>query len=142
MPARFFVYGTLMSPYGNSELFRGRARLIGPAAVRGALHRVAWFPGLVEGDRLVKGELWESLHEVLDESLTKALDQLEGYHPHDRPEWCMYLRREVPVLTEFGDDLGLTAWTYFWNRPLAAADYLISDGDFDAEVARSGGRHA
>jgi gamma-glutamylcyclotransferase (GGCT)/AIG2-like uncharacterized protein YtfP len=133
MPARFFVYGTLMSPYGNSRLFEGVAGLVGRASVRGKLHRVAWFPGLVEGDRLVHGELWESVHEVMDEEVIRRLDRLEGYDP--RARWpCMYVRREVEVLTPFGDPFGLTAWTYYWNSPLRPKDYLIESGDFNQEV--------
>ena len=47
-----FVYGTLLSSVDHpmSRRLAGEAELLGEAMFTGRLYRVAWYPGLVDGE--------------------------------------------------------------------------------------------
>ncbi|MFB8786923.1 gamma-glutamylcyclotransferase family protein, partial [Pasteurella multocida] len=75
-----FVYGTLMSHTRTAKALRlGRAaELIGPATLRGLLYRISWYPGLVEGDGRVHGEV----HRLKDPAASLVwLDAYESIVP-------------------------------------------------------------
>ena len=72
-----FVYGTLMQGFPNHQIIAEYIDEIHEAGVEGKLYAVGGFPGLIEGDGEVKGELL-----VIDEDFKKEvlnkLDRLEG----------------------------------------------------------------
>lgn len=92
-----FVYGTLKSGYGNNRLL-STSKLLGEDTLdKHDIYAVAGFPGVIPGEGIVQGEVWEITPEVLE-----TLDRLEG-HPR------MYLRTPV-VLSS-----GLEVETYIWQ---------------------------
>lgn len=97
---RLFVYGTLMRG-GSRHAALGDARLVGPArtAPRYALYDLGSYPGLVPGDGVVHGELYD-----VDESRVSYLDAVEG-----TPD--LFRREEVEL--EEG-----RAWAYLFAPPV------------------------
>lgn len=72
MEARLFVYGTLRRGESAAHLLEG-ARYVGKACIQGRVIQSAGYPGLVGGEDLVGGELYEA-----PVALFEALDQYEG----------------------------------------------------------------
>lgn len=112
-----FVYGTLMSGFGNHRLLKD-SLLIERAATEDEYVLVAnVIPYLLEeeGKSYVRGEVYE-----VDERTLENLDGLEGH-----PNW--YNRKIINVVTEVGDKL--KAWAYFMpKRPNGVA--VIESGDY------------
>ena len=98
-----FVYGTLMKGYRNHYLIEEQ-KFIGAGQISGfEMYHVHSFPGIIEGNGLVQGELYQ-----IDESLICVLDQLESVGN-------LYDRKEVEVTTL---DRISKAWIYTWLRPI------------------------
>lgn len=112
-----FVYGTLMSGFGNNTLLRS-STLVDSGTTEESYTLVAHsIPYLLEteGKGYVSGEIYE-----VDENTLVALDRLESH-----PTW--YERKVINVVTETGDRL--EAWAYFMpNRPSEAT--VIESGDY------------
>ena len=107
-----FVYGTLMSEYGNNRLLqRGGAKFIGEATTKHSYLMLAsgghGIPFVVDANSdypstfwlencsLIKGEVWEC-----DEATMQDLDALEGH-----PRW--YKREEIKVdIAMYSDESG------------------------------------
>lgn len=71
-----FVYGTLRSEFQNpyARMLREKAEFIGCDSVRGAIFRVASYPGYRrEPDGIVSGEVYR-----VDRATLTALDEYEG----------------------------------------------------------------
>lgn len=147
-----FFYGTLMSSHGRGNVLAdrdtniGRVDLAEPVArgtIRGDLYAVSAFPGLVEGDGVVHGEVWEAPTAAHFRAALSITDAIEGYRaPGDRHN--MYERIEVPLLTvgasELGGAAGLkagdTVLTYRWN--FAVRGPIIPSGDWrDHDVSQA-----
>ena len=106
-----FVYGTLRSEFNNryARLLRKEGTLVGPATVRGSIHRVRHFPAFrPEPAGEVRGELYR-LHRP--EATLKALDEYEG--------------------EEFERVVVNDAWIYQYRNPLPESS-RIQSGDFCA----------
>lgn len=122
MNPHLFVYGTLMS-HTESEMARrlGREAVsLGPATIQGVLFRISWYPGLVEGDGRVHGEVFR----LSDPASSLAwLDAYEGIVPADpaghRGE---YERVERTVLLESGGSL--TSWVYLYCADVSRAEVM------------------
>ena len=110
-----FVYGTLMSGFGNNQLL-ANAEFIGKAETSEARFNVycnGGFPYMVEGgEHRVVGELWG----VTDEQLQRC-HRLEGH-----PQW--YRATVVPVNHEVGH-----AMAYIMTQDVSNAR-LLPDGDW------------
>lgn len=107
-PVCIAFYGSLMRRCGDRLAELGIAdalRPIGDCVLRGALYSLGPWPGLVEGDGRVHGEL----HELIDERALAVLDDFEDYRPHD-PASSLYERRKVALL----EPAGVIAWSYWW----------------------------
>ena len=106
-----FVYGTLMPGYRNHERFIAPHLLSSqPATVAGWLYDLpAGYPGVVEGDGIVHGNLLELPGQVLD-----SLDELEGYDPLGEPGENEYYRKLANV--RLSNDQEAEAWVYFMTR--------------------------
>ena len=110
-----FVYGTLMKGFYNDYLL-ANCKYIGKYSIKGELYDLGFFPGLIEGDGKVYGEVYE-----VDKYTLKALDNLEGF---SEDGYCFYKRKEV-FIPEFGKKV----WTYFYNNDVYERE-LIEGGDY------------
>jgi len=100
----FFVYGTLMSMYGNNRLLKNE-ELIGKATTSNNYRMFAsGIPYVLEqgGEYKIKGELWKVKKETIP-----SLDGLEG-HPN------FYIRKKINVILNENEQ-EVNAWIYFIN---------------------------
>jgi len=115
-----FVYGTLRSNQPNAPRLGG-ATPLGWATTDGRLVDLGDYPGLVEGDGAVVGELFHLPLAALD-----RIDDLEGFDPLD-PEGSLFLREERTVHLP-GRNARLSAWTYRWphggGSPIENGDWV------------------
>lgn len=116
------VYGLLRAGESGFERFGLAAafRDVGPCLIAGRLYDFGRYPGLVAGEGVVRGEIFE----VRDASVMPALDAYEDYWPDD-PERSRYERVQVPLL-----DPRREAWVYRWigsldgARPIDSGDWF------------------
>lgn len=116
VPARVFVYGTLLSGEANHPLLATAKRLAEARTLAAfELYDLGSFPGLVAGGATaVAGEVYE-----VDAPTLAALDELE-----DHPGY--YQRTEVVL------DGGEAAWTYILPREHVASCPIIASGSWKA----------
>jgi gamma-glutamylcyclotransferase (GGCT)/AIG2-like uncharacterized protein YtfP len=121
-----FVYGSLFSTVDHpmSRRLAREADLLGPATFQGRLYRVAWYPGLVDGEigDVVHGEL----HRLRDpDEALVWLDEFEGVTRGDSSvtEPDEYERVERHVTTNPG---GATAWVYLYRGPTGSLERLVN----------------
>jgi gamma-glutamylcyclotransferase (GGCT)/AIG2-like uncharacterized protein YtfP len=127
-----FVYGTLRSSTAPPELQNLLAPLprIGRATTAGVLYDLGKYPGAVFGGAAeIVGEVIELPQ---DERLLAALDDYEGFDPHDR-EGSLYLRAQQQV--RLVDGRPLDCWAYAYNRDLTGRA-SIPGGDYLAYRSR------
>lgn len=115
------VYGTLRPGGGALERVgvAEQVRRIGPCVLHGHLYELDWYPGFVEGEGRVAGELLE----VPNDAALAALDAFERYSPAD-PDGSLYLRKRVWLI-----EPQCEAWTYIYNRPVDNAPH-VEGGDW------------
>lgn len=120
-----FVYGTLrpaalaQAPAHIASAVKAKAQAIGAGSVSGALHWIAWCPGLVESkDGRVSGDVY-----ALDTTLLATLDAYEGDE---------YERRRIRVTLSDGGELETWAYVYLNANKLGRR---IESGDFVSEMA-------
>ena len=128
MTHAIFIYGTLL-PGLRLEAEMHGARFVGPAHIAGRLIDVGHYPGLLQGDGQVTGEVYE----VDDAHLTR-LDGVEGVVPGDR-DASQYWREEVTVLS--GPLQGQRVETYLYNRPVDGCT-PIAHGDYRRYIREVG----
>lgn len=125
MNPHLFVYGTLMSHTGTEKAraLMAEAHSLGAATISGALYRISWYPGLVEGAGLVHGEVFK----LRDPARSLIwLDAYEGIVPGDGPEnRNEYERVERSVRLASGADL--TAWVYLYRADITGCA-PVADG--------------
>lgn len=128
-PECVFVYGGLMRGFDLHHYLDGSS-FVGEGAVRGALVSLGQYPGLVDGDGEVRGEVYhfDDLAAALD-----ILDDVEDYNPADT-DHSLYVRVAVPVA--MADGGALNAWAYRYNRGADAAPRIAS-GDWRRPSKRS-----
>lgn len=126
-----FVYGTLLSDYGNPEshsFIEKYAEFVGKARLEAKMYMVDYYPGIVpccNGEKYyVKGELYK-LKEP--EKLFSFLDKYEEYNPMD-PDHSEYVRKEAKVLLKNTNE-EITAWVYYFNQSVDDLEFLPK-GDF------------
>jgi gamma-glutamylcyclotransferase (GGCT)/AIG2-like uncharacterized protein YtfP len=103
-----------MRGYALHRLLARDATFLAEGRVRGRLLDLGRYPGLVDGDAWVRGELYQ-LH---DRELLPTLDREEGYN---------FERRRVGV--NLADGRRSRAWVYRYRGPQHRA-VEIPDGDF------------
>ena len=116
---KVFVYGTLLSGFGNNRLLEGQP-FLGPAKTKPefTLVNVGSFPGLVEGGKTaILGEVYE-----VDNKCLAQLDRLEGCCLED-PSRGLYGR--LQIVLENGQEV--TAYRYNIGRPLWSNREVIRD---------------
>jgi gamma-glutamylcyclotransferase (GGCT)/AIG2-like uncharacterized protein YtfP len=114
----FFVYGTLMTGFGNRErCLRGVIGEATPATITGfEMFDVAGggFPGIIDGSQMVVGELVFIDIEAKYLDVLARLDSLEGYRKGAKSS--LYVRRKVQATDNSGNTY--EAWVYVWNSPV------------------------
>lgn len=125
---RLFVYGTLRAGEAARALVAAHVARSVPGTIRGAMYAFPMgYPGLVDGDGRVRGELlWLA-------DLDAALPLLDDYEGED------FARVERTV--ELADGTRLTAWCYVLSDPSsvsAAGAVAVPGGDWiDYRATRS-----
>ena len=125
MNPHLFVYGSLMSSAGHAMGARlaQEARLIGAASMQGRLHRISWYPGLVEADDAsarVHGEVYA----LADPAHALAwLDEYEGT-ASGIPGQQEYIRVERTARLASGADI--TAWVYLYRGDVRTLTAIAS----------------
>jgi len=120
-PKHVFVYGTLRPAVATGEprlLIEG-LRQAGPATIRGRLVDLGEYPGLLQGDGVVHGDLLE----IETAAQLAAIDAYEGCGPP-----CPLYRRAV-VIAERPDRSCTPVWAYWYCQSVTAAP-PISEGDY------------
>ena len=123
-----FIYGTLLPGLRLESEMQDALRL-GCARVPGRLVDVGRYPGLVQGDGRVTGEVYR----VSDARLAR-LDQVEDMVPGDRAA-SQYWRERVTVLE--GALAGQQVWTYVYNLPVDGLT-PIPHGDYRRYIREVG----
>ena len=103
-----------MRGYALHGLLARGATLVGEGRVRGRLVDLQTYPGLVDGEGWVQGELYR----LNDRELLHALDREEGYN---------FERRRAGV--SLVDGRRSSAWIYRYRGPQERA-VPIADGDY------------
>lgn len=128
MTQLLFIYGTLMPGLRLEAQMQG-ARFVGAAQVPGRLVDLGRYPGLLAGDGLVTGEVYE-----VDAAQLARLDEVEGMVPGDRAA-SQYWREAVTVAG--GALLGQSVQTYVYNRPVDGCT-PIAHGDYRRYIREVG----
>jgi gamma-glutamylcyclotransferase (GGCT)/AIG2-like uncharacterized protein YtfP len=129
---KLFAYGTLLAGMRLHEMLAD-AHYLGPAIIRGKLLDLGDYAGLVEGDAVVTGEIYE-----IDDPLLERLDQVEGFRPDD-PAGSLYLRKDVQA-RRLADGTTVDAVAYFFSRA-TDREHQITCGDFRRyESEKNGGK--
>jgi gamma-glutamylcyclotransferase (GGCT)/AIG2-like uncharacterized protein YtfP len=98
---KVFVYGTLLTGFGNNGLLRN-SKLLGEQVLEGFdMYSLGAYPVITPGKGRVQGEVYE-----VDDAVLGRLDRLEGY-----PNF--YNRMKVQI-----DNTD--TWVYFMENPVKA----------------------
>jgi gamma-glutamylcyclotransferase (GGCT)/AIG2-like uncharacterized protein YtfP len=103
-----------MRGYALHRLLAGAATFLGEASARGCLLDLRGYPGLVDGQGRVQGELYR----LYDRELLPVLDRAEGYN---------FERRRAGV--DLADGRRSRAWVYRYRGSRDRA-VLIAHGDY------------
>ena len=130
VPTSIFFYGTLMRgfPLRERSGVDRLIRFVGPGEIRGALFDLGPYPGAIEGEGTVRGEVYDIL---APDSLLARVDAIEHYMP-GAPAESQY--RRCAVRARLDDGQARNVWVYFYNRPLGTARAL-ADGDYRRHVS-------
>jgi gamma-glutamylcyclotransferase (GGCT)/AIG2-like uncharacterized protein YtfP len=139
-----FVYGTLR-PGAESDRGPGKgvlktmqesAERVGAGRIRGRLHWVSWYPGVLESrntNDIVKGDVYR-LRDA--ESVLATLDRYEGAAPLPSTRHEYTRRKKLVTLT---GGRRAFAWVYIYNRPQNVGERIAS-GDFLRSARQRRGR--
>lgn len=120
------TYGTLLRAFDRHEMLgiADGLSLVGPCRVKGVLYDLGEFPGAVQGEEMVRAELFR----VRSDEVWAVLDRYEGYVP-GAEERSLFVRRRTPIHTPAGQ----TAWVYWYTGPTEGRS-RVSGGDWRAYV--------
>lgn len=115
---RLVLYGTLMRGERAHVDFGLHRKLafICPCTVRGQLYDLGGYPGLVDGDGIVQGELFV----FRNPGVLKSLDKFEDYNPGNTAK-SLYIRTRISLLDPPG-----AAWVYLYNKPIRFKGRILS----------------
>ncbi len=118
---QLFVYGSLLRGMSLSSYMEG-TRFLGPAYVKADMFYLGFYPGIIKGNNIVYGELYE-----VNEAQLPTIDEVEDYIELDN-ERSAYLRRPIDAY-RLSDGKKLKSQAYFYNRspegklPIESGDY-------------------
>ncbi|MDP6353896.1 MAG: gamma-glutamylcyclotransferase family protein [Planctomycetota bacterium] len=120
-----FVYGTLMSGERRFPQLPVPPKTIHRARTSGRLIHITPgdYPGLLEGEGTVHGELME-FDDAAETDILHTLDKIEGYYGPGQKNY--YDRKSILVTRE--DDEVFEAWTYIYTGGGTWPE--IKDGDW------------
>jgi gamma-glutamylcyclotransferase (GGCT)/AIG2-like uncharacterized protein YtfP len=118
---KLFVYGSLLRGMSLSSHMEG-ASYLGPAYVMADLFFLGFYPGIIPGNNVVFGELYEVPLKILPE-----IDKVEDCYENN-PESSIYLRKSIEVHC-FADGKVVKAYAYYYNREPEGKP-RISYGDY------------
>lgn len=116
-----FVYGTLLRGMSRSNVL-AKSRFLGLGEIQADLYDLGSYPGLIDGNGRVIGELYE-----IDLATLDALDRIEGFKA-DAPELSLYLR-DLRQVTNLNDGLSDTVSVYLYNGEVVWREQ-INHGDY------------
>ncbi len=126
-----FVYGTLLSEYGDVESHqwvKQYAEYMGKARMAAKMYMVDYYPGIIpcqSGEKyIVRGELYRLIE---PENLFNLLDKYEEYNPMDTAH-SEYVRKQTQVELK-NDNKIYTAWVYYFNQSVEDLEFMPK-GDF------------
>jgi gamma-glutamylcyclotransferase (GGCT)/AIG2-like uncharacterized protein YtfP len=102
-----------------------QGKYLGGASTPGRLVALGAYPGLIEGDGVVRGELY--YFDDIDAALT-TVDPVEGYNSAD-PDGSLYRRVERTIQYLPPPHTGVTAFLYVYNGRVDSAP-PVPDGDW------------
>jgi gamma-glutamylcyclotransferase (GGCT)/AIG2-like uncharacterized protein YtfP len=120
-----FVYGGLMRGFDLQHHMAG-ATFVSSATAQGRLYDVGAYPGMIEGDGTVRGELYRFSDIAV---ALEVLDEVEEYDPLDAMG-SAYVRVVRAVRLE-KDGSESPAWLYLYNRDVKGLPQIKS-GDWRA----------
>jgi gamma-glutamylcyclotransferase (GGCT)/AIG2-like uncharacterized protein YtfP len=118
---KLFVYGSLLRGMSLSKHMQG-STFLGPAYAMADLFFLGFYPGIIPGNQVVYGELYDVPLNLLPE-----IDKVEDYIQIDT-ESSLYLRRPIEVY-RFSDGKKIEASAYYYNRD-AKDKPRIAYGDY------------
>jgi gamma-glutamylcyclotransferase (GGCT)/AIG2-like uncharacterized protein YtfP len=125
-----FVYGTLLPGLRLNHHMSGAERL-GPAKAQGLLYDLGTYPGWVQGEGWVSGEIYR-----LSSTHLLRLDEVEEVVPGD-PDASLYVRDRIQISE--GTCSGQWVWIYRYNRPVTGC-FQIQSGDYLEHIRQTPGR--
>ena len=120
-----FIYGTLL-PGLRLERAMDGAQHLGPAKVKGRLYDIGSYPGLVEGEDLVAGEIYR-----LDPQHLRRLDEVEEMVADDQ-DASLFWRVRIQIAS--GAHATQWVWCYRYNRSVKGLR-AVTQGDYRAYLS-------
>jgi len=118
---KLFVYGSLLRGMSLSSHMQG-STFLGPAYVKADLFFLGFYPGIVPGNQIVFGELYEVPLKYLP-----SIDKVEDYIEADQ-ENSVYIRKPISIYM-FSDGQKLEAYAYYYNKDSKGMP-RIDSGDY------------
>jgi gamma-glutamylcyclotransferase (GGCT)/AIG2-like uncharacterized protein YtfP len=114
---KIFVYGTLRG--------LGSGKHIGEATIKGRLFKSkTWFPFATDGNRLIKGDIYEISGEELEE-----IDRYEGYDKTSVKK-SLFIRKETTAVLHNGSKISVLVYFLNPSRYDSLVDHEILHGDW------------
>ncbi|AGE72215.1 hypothetical protein SacN8_11355 [Sulfolobus acidocaldarius N8] len=124
-----FVYGSLRFGFELNHFLKN-SRFVGLGLVEGyKMYDLGSYPGVVRGDSVVHGEVYE-----INDELLNVLDEVEDYRgsPDD-----LYIREKVRVYFDDKRKYYLdNVYIYVYNQDITGRDVIV-DGDYSKYVGTS-----
>lgn len=118
-----FVYGTLRRGEMRNGVLQNDQLVDGEVYAEGfSMIDLGAYPGVIQGEGTVRGELYEISRRTLDH-----LDRIEGYR-EETPEEGLYDRVTTPVM--LGNGSLEEAYIYVFNRRPGRRYDVIESGDW------------
>lgn len=125
---QLFVYGSLLRGMSLSSYMEG-TKFLGPAYVKADLFYLGFYPGIIKGNQIVFGELYE-----VNEKQLPVIDEVEDYIELDN-ERSAYLRKPIKAYM-LSDGMPIKAQAYFYNRSSEGKERILS-GDYRKYMNKS-----
>jgi gamma-glutamylcyclotransferase (GGCT)/AIG2-like uncharacterized protein YtfP len=123
---KIFVYGSLMKGMALSPNMAGTC-FLGKASISAELYLIEDYPGIIPGNNIVLGELYEVPLSVLYQ-----LDKIEEFDPNN-PSNSLFIRKEIEATTIPGNKKTIS-FVYYYNKSTHNKP-IITTGDYRAYLS-------